>query len=58
MVVFGRNLELVSVQQTKKEVKEVLSQKALETVLKAGYLAKKKSKKNITSEDIETALLK
>ena len=42
MIVLGRNLELVSVQQTKKEVKEVLSQRALETVLKAGYLAKKK----------------
>lgn len=58
MVVFGRKLELVNVQQTKKEVHKVLSQEALEKVLKAAYLAKKKNKKRITSEELRTVLQK
>ena len=57
MVKFGRKLELINIQQPgKKEIHNLLSQEALNTVLKATYLAKKSGKKTITQQELKTAL--
>jgi hypothetical protein len=57
MVMFGRKLELINVQQAgKKEISKVLNQEATNKIFKAIYLAKKSGKTHITDKEIETTL--